>query len=276
MKLFILFMLFALTIFSQYIPYNNRIVKGDKAAVVCSSPIAAQVGIDILKKGGNAFDAAIAIGFTMAVTYPQAGNIGGGGFLVGFDAMNGPFTLDYRETAPKASFKDMYLDDDKEPIEKMSSKTRAASGIPGTVKGFWELHKKYGKLAWKDLLDPAIQLAKNGFPIQHYLTKSLNKYAEDFLKHPQTYSIYAKESGFKRGDILIQKDLAKTLQRISDDGADGFYKGKTADLLVKEMNKGNGIITTKDLEDYKVIFRDAISFTFRDHQIISMPPPSST
>lgn len=275
MKLFFLTLVLCFSFFSQYIPYNNRIIKGKKAAVVCSSPEAAQIGIDILKQGGNAFDASVAVAFAMAVTYPQAGNIGGGGFLVGFSEKDGEFTLDYREKAPLSASKDMYLDKDKNPVENMSTETHAASGVPGTVMGFWKLHQKYGKLTWEKLLKPSINLAENGFPLSDYVAYSMNS-SKDYLKtHSQTKSIYYKESGFKSGDLFVQKDLAKTLKRISSNGINDFYNGETAKLLLKEMNKGNGFISKKDLETYAVKFRKPVSFEFNGHQVISMPLPSS-
>ena len=262
------------TSYTQYIPFNNRIVHGKKGAVVCSSPEAAEVGIAILQQGGNAFDASVAVAFAMAVTYPQAGNIGGGGFLVGF-AENKPFTLDYREKAPKRAHRDMFLDDNKNPIKDMSTHTRAASGVPGTVKGFWELHKKYGSLSWEKLVQPSIHLAKNGFPISEFLAYSLNSNTKKLSKNAEAKRLFTKVSSFKRGDILVQKELSETLERIAQMGADGFYKGKTARLLLNELSKGNGYITQHDLDEYTVKFRKPISFSYKGHTVISMPPPSS-
>lgn len=245
------------------------------AAVVTAHPIASEVGVEILKKGGNAMDAAIAVKFALAVVYPNAGNLGGGGFLVYRNKLGEVASLDFREKAPAASFKDMYLDQNGNPITELSLYGQLAAGVPGTAAGMDEAYKKYGSLPWKVLLQPAIELAQKGFPITAQQAKEFNHYQEDFKKYNHKGAAIIRNDIWEEGDLFKQKDLAKTLKRIAQKGRNGFYKGKTADLIVAEMKRGNGLITHKDLESYQAIWRNPIVGTYKGYKIISMPPPSS-
>lgn len=247
----------------------------ENGAVVSAHPIASQVGLDILKKGGNAVDAAIAVKFALAVVYPNAGNLGGGGFMVYRSHDGHVNSLDFREKAPEAAFKDMYLDNLGNPIKDLSLYGHLAAGVPGSVAGMDEAHQKYGSLKWSVLLAPAIKLAENGFEITQRQANEFNSYKSEFIKHNPLGADIIRNEPWKKGDKFIQKDLAKTLKRISKSRRDGFYKGETADLIVAEMNRGKGIITHKDLQDYQAIWRNPIVGKYKKYKIISMPPPSS-
>jgi gamma-glutamyltranspeptidase/glutathione hydrolase len=243
--------------------------------VVCATPNAAQVGLDILKKGGNAVDVAVAVQFALAVTHPEAGNIGGGGFMVYRSASGKTSTLDFREKAPAAAGPDMYLDGAGKVIPDMSLYTHKASGVPGSVDGMVEAHHKYGKLKWAELVQPAINIARNGFTISRRLASSLNRGREQFVKLNAGKNYLLKDGEWKEGDMLVQQDLAKTLEQIRDKGRDGFYRGVVAGQLVEEMKKGNGLITKADLENYHSVWRNAITGYYKSYKIITMPPPSS-
>lgn len=245
------------------------------AAVVTAHPIASQVGVDILQQGGNAIDAAIAVKFTLAVVYPNAGNLGGGGFMVYRDKNGQTSSLDFREKAPLASHRDMYLDDNGNPITDLSLYGSLAAGVPGSVAGMEEAHKKYGSLPWKQLLQPAIDLAEKGFKITEKQSKEFNQYKDRFVKYNPAGAAIIKEEAWQADDLFVQAELAQTLKRIADEGRDGFYKGHTADLIVQEMQRGNGIISHQDLEDYQAIWRDPVVGSYKNYNIISMPPPSS-
>nr|WP_288813069.1 gamma-glutamyltransferase [uncultured Sphingobacterium sp.] len=247
----------------------------NKAAVVTAHPLASEVGVMILKKGGNAIDAAVAVQFALAVVYPNAGNIGGGGFMLYRNNQGQYDALDFRETAPKKAHRDMYLDAQKNVIPNLSLYSRLASGIPGSVAGMWEAHQKYGKLAWKDLLTPAIDLASKGFEISERQAKEFESHKERFVRLNPTGAAIIKNTTWKTGDLFIQVDLASTIERIANEGRDGFYKGKTADFLVAEMNKDKGIITHEDLTSYRALWRAPIASSYRGHKVVSMPPPSS-
>jgi gamma-glutamyltranspeptidase / glutathione hydrolase len=255
--------------------YNKSIIK-DKAMVACAHPLAAKVGQDILARGGNAVDAAIAMQFALAVVYPQAGNIGGGGFMV-YRAANGESnTLDYREIAPEKASRDMYLDDKKNVIPLLSQNGHLASGVPGSVAGMYESYLKYSKLKnWKMLVKPAIELAKTGFKITKQEADNLNGFQEDFKKYNTTSPVFVKTEKWNPGDVLIQKDLAQTLKLIMRKGRDGFYKGAVARKIVAEMSLGKGIITAKDLAEYKAVWRAPLEGKYKGYDLISMPPPSS-
>jgi len=258
-------------------PYHYAIVKSqtfNKASIACASPIAANVGAAIMKQGGNAFDAAIAVNFALAVVYPGAGNIGGGGFMVAKTTTGKTIALDYRETAPAKAFRDMYLDSNGKPQLNLSQYGRLSSGVPGTVAGLFSMHQ-HAKLLIKTLIQPAIDLAENGFAISAREANSLNAMRESFLKNSSTRSAFIKDVKWKEGDTLIQKELAETLKRIRDLGQKGFYEGKTAELIVAEMQKGNGIISLNDLKNYTVKERTALVFTYKGNTIIGMPPSSS-
>lgn len=249
--------------------------KYQNGMVVCAYPDAAKVGIEILKKGGNAVDAAVAVQFALAVVHPQAGNLGGGGFMVFRSGKGETNTLDFREKAPALATTNMYLDAAGNVIPDMSLATHQASGVPGSVDGMVEAHKKYGKLKWNQLVQPAIDLAQNGFKITARLASDMNSKRETFIQmNPgKTYLVNAEP--WKEGDILVQTDLAKTLQLIHDNGRAGFYAGKTADAIVAEMKRGNGLISTTDLANYHAVWRKAIKGTYKQYTIFTMPPPSS-
>jgi gamma-glutamyltranspeptidase/glutathione hydrolase len=243
--------------------------------VVCAYPDAAQVGLDVLKKGGNAVDAAVAVQFALEVTFPEAGNIGGGGFMVYRSAKGEANALDFREKAPASASQNMYLDSAGNVIPGMSLATHSASGVPGSVDGMVEAHKKYGHLKWEELVQPAINLARNGFKLTAHMAKDLNGDSLEFKKRNGGNTYLWKAGGWKEGDVLIQEDLAKTLEQIRDKGRAGFYDGKVGDELVNEMKKGNGLITKADLENYHAVWRKALTGTYKDYKIITMPPPSS-
>lgn len=240
-------------------------------AVASPDQYGALVAEQILRKGGNAVDAAIATAFTLAVTYPEAGNIGGGGFmLVWFDGK--PYFLDYRETAPAAAHKDMYLDADKQVIENLSLIGHKASGVPGTVMGLWLAHKKFGSLPWPDLIAPAIHYASAGFTV----AENQYQYRADVLQQLDGKTNFGQYFGaMKAGENFKQPELADTLKRIAAQGPDDFYKGTTAKLLVAEMQRGKGLITLDDLAAYRAGWREALVTPWRDKQLVSASPPSS-
>src|SRR6201996_390419 len=243
--------------------------------VVCAYPDAAQVGLDILKKGGNAVDAAVAVQFALAVTFPEAGNIGGGGFMVYRSAQGETNTLDFREKAPAAASQNMYLDSAGNVIPGLSLSTHLASGVPGSVDGMVEAHKKYGKLKWEELVQPAIDLARNGFKITKRMAGDLNRETSEFKKLNEGKSYLLKDSLWQEGDVLVQEDLAKTLEQIRDKGRAGFYEGAVADELVSEMQSGKGLISKADLKNYHAVWRKALTGSYKGYKIITMPPPSS-
>lgn len=246
----------------------------NKGVVVSAHPLASEAGAKILKMGGNAYDAAIATQYALAVVYPQAGNIGGGGFLVGVKNNGEKFTIDYRETAPKKASRDMYVDKNGKANTDLSQNGRLAVGVPGSVAGFFAT-LPYCKLPMEKLVQPAIDMAEKGFAITEQEANLLNVHKEVFQKHNASSMAFVKNENWKAGDILVQKELAETLKLIQKSGAKGFYEGKTADLLVAEMKKGNGIITLEDLKNYKVATRTALEFDYKGNRVVSMPFPSS-
>lgn len=247
--------------------------------VVSASQLASEVGVEIMESGGNAIDAAVATGFALAVTFPQAGNIGGGGFLVAHLANGRNITIDFRETAPSAAHRDMFLDENDEVIKDMSLRSHRAVGVPGSVAGLLTAWRHYGSgnVSLKQLLKASISLAKNGFPISERFAQSLNNSQNLFQKDDGASEVFIRSDRkhWQTNDLLIQKDLAKTLQRIAKYDLDGFYSGKTAELIVKEMKEGNGLITLKDLDSYSPKLRAPIIGTYKNYKIISMGPPSS-
>lgn len=274
LRVLVLILLFQIAKSQDNIPTASS-PKYKKGMVVCATPYAAQVGLDILKKGGNVIDAAVAVQFALQVTHPEAGNIGGGGLMV-YRAANGTTkTLDFREKAPANSNANMYLDSTGKVIPDLSLNTRKASGVPGSVDGMATAHKKLGSLKWAELIQPAIDLARKGFKISKRLANDLNRTKSDFVKNNQQNAYLINENGWKEGDLLVQEDLAKTLELIRDKGRDGFYSGPVANLIVKEMKSGNGIITNADLENYHSVWRNAITGDYKNYHIITMPPPSS-
>lgn len=242
--------------------------------VVSAHPSASKVGLEILKKGGNAVDAAVAVQFALAVVYPTAGNLGGGGFLVYRSATGELATLDFREKAPEKASRDMYLDASGNAIPEKSLFGHLAAGVPGSVDGMVKAHEKFGKLKWTDLLQPAINLAKNGFPVTEKQAEELNEMQEPFMKFNPGKSYFIKKN-FKGGDIWIQEDLAKTLELIRDNGREGFYSGPVADYIIAEMIAGGGLISKEDLKNYQAQWREPLVGKYKDYKIITMPPVSS-
>ncbi len=258
-------------------PYDYTIEKKQvvkNGAVVSAHPLASMAGVHILKSGGNAVDAAIATQFALAVVYPGAGNLGGGGFLVARLADGKNVAIDYREKAPGAAHRDMYLDSAGNAIEDLSIYGHLAAGVPGTVAGLFA-SAKYGKLPMEKLIAPAIELAEKGFVITEAEARSLNSLREKFLKYNTMPTAFVKEGEWKAGDTLVQTDLANTLKRISREGMKGFYEGETAKLIVEEMQRGNGIITLEDLKAYEAKEREPVVFDYKGHEVITMSLPSS-
>jgi gamma-glutamyltranspeptidase/glutathione hydrolase len=243
--------------------------------VVCAYPDAAKAGLEILKKGGNAVDAAVAVQFALAVTLPEAGNIGGGGFMVYRSASGQTNTLDFREKAPARASVNMYLDSVGNIISDKSLYTHQAPGVPGSVDGMITAHKRYGKLKWADLVQPAINLALNGFKVTKHLADDLNGDNANFRKLNPGKKYLIKEGAWKEGDILVQEDLGKTLEQIRDKGRAGFYEGRVADQIVAEMGHGNGLMSKADLQIYHSVWRRALTGNYKGYKIITMPPPSS-
>ena len=276
-NLLFLLLILAQTVSAQFtdISIVKEVKAKEKGLVVSAHPLASEAGAQILKKGGNAFDAAIATQFALAVVYPQAGNIGGGGFLVGYTKKGEKIALDYRETAPKNASRDMYLDEKGKANTDLSQNGRLAVGVPGSVSGMFYTHQKFGKLPMSVLIQPAIDLAQKGFALTEREANLLNETREDFLKHNSHPTAFTKEIPWKKGDILVQKELAQTLKLIQKQGQKAFYEGKNAQLLVSEMKRGNGIITLEDLKNYKTKERKALQFDYKNHEIVSMPLPSS-
>jgi gamma-glutamyltranspeptidase / glutathione hydrolase len=260
------------------LPQSKEKITGliaDSAMVVSAHPLASAVGADILKKGGNAVDAAIATQFALAVVYPSAGNIGGGGFMVLRDKDGKVATLDYREMAPSAGSEKMYLQPDGQIIKGASEKGHLSSGVPGTVAGLVESHAKYGTLPWKDLVQPAIDLALNGFPLTKRQARSFTKLQDTLKRYNTVVPEFLIREKWQENDTIKWLDLGHTLERIRDNGFAGFYEGKTADDIVAEMQRGKGLITHQDLKNYKAVWREAIVSKYKEYKIISMAPPSS-
>ena len=275
-KLSLFFLLVSYFAFAQFTDINiiKEIHTKNKGLVVSAHPLASEAGAQVMKMGGNAYDAVIATQYALAVVYPQAGNIGGGGFLVGVKNNGEKFTIDFRETAPAKSSRDMYLDKKGNANTDLSQNGRLAVGIPGSVAGFFAT-LKHAKLPMEKLIQPAIDLAEQGFAITEREASLLNNQMEYFHQHNKNTTVFQKSTPWKQGDLLIQKDLATTLKRIQKNGAKGFYEGKTAELIVEEMKRGNGIITLNDLKNYKVVEKKPISFNYKGTEIVSMPLPSS-
>ena len=254
-------------------------VFGENGMVVSASRQASEVGVEILKKGGNAVDAAVTVGFVLAVTSSANGNIGGGGFMVSALSNGSVFSLDYREKAPAAAHRDMYLDPDGDIVEGMSLYSRAASGVPGSVDGLLKALADYGSgnINRRQALAPAIRLAEKGFILSHYEATRLNHNKDLFKQNEAAAEIFVRKDGrsWQAGDRLLQADLARTLKRISKHGQDGFYRGHVADLIVAEMKRGNGFISHEDLKNYSSVYRTPVTGSFHEYGILSMGPPSS-
>lgn len=245
--------------------------------VASAHPEASRVGVEILKKGGTAADAAVAVQFALAVVHPSAGNIGGGGFLVYRTKKGKNYTLDFREKAPSQGHKDMYLDANGNVIQGLSMTGHLASGVPGSVDGMVQIHKKFCKLSWADLLQPSVDLAEKGVILTAKEAAGLNRIKGDLQKLNLNTTYFLRQDGrsWQAGDTLIQADLGKTLRRIQVEGRAGFYEGQTAEMLVKEMQRGKGIITTDDLKQYHSAWRKPIVGQYKDYKLITMPPVSS-
>lgn len=274
-----------LYIFSLFVILSGCVVRSpkkpipgliaDSAMVVSAHPLASHTGVIVLRKGGNAVDAAVAVQLALAVVYPSAGNIGGGGFMVLRQADGTTNTLDYRERAPSAATSKMFLDKDGNVTPGASERGHLASGVPGTVAGLVEAHKKYGSLPWRDLVQPAIDLALNGFLLTHNEAENLNDIQDDLKAFNSVTPAFLIRDEWKAGDTVRYTDLGNTLQRIRDNGLAGFYEGKTAEDIVAEMKRGNGLITQEDLKSYRAVWRKPLKFEYKEYNVISMGPPSS-
>ncbi len=260
-----------------YEPAQKEMAYGDNGMVTTQHFLATSVGEKILNKGGNAYDASIAIAFTLAVVLPRAGNIGGGGFMVMYDKdTSKAYSIDYREKAPEKSFRDMYLNEDGSfNNQNLSTFGYLSSGVPGTVAGLWEVHQKFGSLPWNDLLEDAIFYAENGFNISSYMADVLYNYNEKMSFFPETKKIFQADFPDFKNKKFLQKDLAKTLRIISLKGKDGFYKGDIAKKISEDMRANGGLITINDLKNYNPVWREPLVSSYRNNQIITMPPPSS-
>ena len=256
---------------------QKETARGNNGMVTTQHFIATAVGEEILNKGGNAYDASIAIAFTLAVVLPRAGNIGGGGFMVMYDSETSKeYSIDYREKAPALSTRDMYLNDDGSFNDKyLSTFGYLSIGVPGTVAGLWEVHKRFGSLPWSTLIEDAINYAENGFYMTDYMADVLYKYNEKMSYFPETKKIFQKDYPNFRNKKLFQKDLAKTLRIISLNGRDGFYKGEVAKKITDQMQLNGGLIQSADLENYNPVWREPIISSYRNNKIITMGPPSS-
>lgn len=254
---------------------QNHGVFAQNGMVVTANPLATEIGVRILEQGGNAFDAAIAVKYALAVTYPIAGNIGGGGFMVYRTADGEVGALDFRETAPLNASRDMYLDETGDIIPGASRIGHLSAGVPGTVAGMDETYKKFASLPFETLIQPAIDLARDGYINTAFQAEQLNRFQEEFRSVNTTIPDLVRDELWEEGDIIVFEDLARTLERIRDYGRDGFYAGETADLIIAEMEAGGGIITRKDLLAYEAVWRDPILVTYGPYTIFSMPPSSS-
>ncbi|TBR20151.1 MAG: gamma-glutamyltransferase [Chitinophagaceae bacterium] len=278
-SIFTLFFLVTAQSQNKAYPYDiQKKVICENGAVVSAHVLASKAGVAMLKKGGNAIDAAIATQLALAVVHPSAGNLGGGGFLVARLQNGTTTTIDYREMAPGKAHRDMYLDEMGNAKFSESQNGHLSSGVPGTVAGLFQSHQ-YAKLPFAQLIQPAIDLAANGFIISEREARSLNALKNEFLKYNTIIPAFVNTTNdnqeWKGGDMLIQKDLAATLIRIQHEGAKGFYEGETASLIVAEMKRGNGIISLEDLKNYKAITRLPHIFDYKGHTIVGMPMPSS-
>lgn len=271
---FLLFYIFLMLPYSRICAQHQYGTLAAQAMVVSAHPEASRVGVDILKKGGNAIDAAVAVQMALAVVYPQAGNIGGGGFLIYRSAKGEAFCLDFRETAPAAAHRDMYLDSNGNIIPQLSIDGHLAAGVPGTVDGCIAMHERFGTLPWADLIQPAVDLARNGFVLTEKEAGFINK-EKALFERLNRFNYFQKIGEWAAGDTIHLEDLAGTLARIRDGGRAGFYAGQTAALLLAEMQYGGGIITQADLDNYHSVWRTPLRGSYKNMSLITMPPPSS-
>ncbi len=267
--------IFLILLFSSQLFASGELVYSQNGMVVSASELASEVGVNILKQGGNAVDAAVAAGFALAVTYPAAGNIGGGGFMV--IHLNGHnTTIDFREVAPHAATEQMLLDEEGNYNTKRSLHQWTSIGIPGSVAGLVYALEKYGTMDLSAVIQPAIDLAENGFVLDYWLVESINKFHSSFVSIESSKNIFTDNGdSLKMNFLFVQKDLANTLKLIRDNGKDGFYKGIIADIFVEQSGKNNGLISYDDLENYEAIEREPIISNYKEYQIIGMPPPSA-
>ncbi|MEO6589098.1 MAG: gamma-glutamyltransferase [Pyrinomonadaceae bacterium] len=289
MKLFtrVSTLILVISFFFSFIPAQLAVraawrdpIRANNAIVASQHELASKIGADIMKRGGNAVDAAIAVGLALAVVYPEAGNLGGGGFMLVRFKDGRTAAIDYREMAPKAVSRDIYVDKDGNVLRGEGSSTIGyrASGVPGTPAGFDYAFKKYGsgKVKWSELVEPARQLAADGYVLSYRLANLFKAYQKNLEKYEDSKRIFLKDGKFyEEGELFRQPDLAQTLARIQTNGADGFYTGKTAQLIADDMKAHNGLITLEDLKNYKLKEREPLKGKYRGYEIISMPPPSS-
>ena len=253
-------------------------VLGDSGMVAAQNRLSAEAGAKVLAAGGNAVDAAIATGFSLAVTLPRAGNLGGGGFMLIHDAESGEdFAVDYREIAPQSATRDMYLDENGDVDKNLARFSHLAAGVPGTVAGFYFAHQKFGRLPWKRLLQPAIQQAREGIVVSHDMAELLKVWQKSLCRDEAACGYFFKKDGvpYEAGDLFVQSDLAGTLQLIADQGPDAFYEGRIAEQIIAEMQRGGGLIDVPSLAAYEPIVRTVMRGTYRGYEIVTMPPPSS-
>ena len=270
------FLVFTTVILMSFSILGNEVVSSE-GVVVSRSKLASDAGLSVLLKGGNAVDAAVATAFTLAVVHPAAGNLGGGGFMVIRFNDGTVITNDHREVAPLAASRDMFLDEEGNYDSQKSLRSHHASGIPGSVRGLLDAHERYGKLPRDEVISQAIHLAKDGFSLPADLVSAFASRKELWERNKGSREKFLKEDGstYEEGELFVQPDLARTLERIRDLGYDGFYKGETADLIVEEMKRGGGLITHEDLEQYRSVWRAPIHGTYKGFEVFSMPPPSS-
>jgi gamma-glutamyltranspeptidase/glutathione hydrolase len=272
-----IFLLLFIILFFSYNSFSESKdpVRGKNGMVVSASELASQVGVEILKKGGNAVDAAVAVGFALAVTYPAAGNIGGGGFMVIHLNDGTNTTIDYREKAPLSATEFLYQDSLGNFLPEKSQEGVTSSGVPGSVAGLIYALEKYGSLSLAEIIQPAIDLARNGFVLEYRLARSFEYEIDSFNKYESSKKIFTKDgSAFIEGDLFIQNDLANTLELIKNGGVDGFYSGKTAELIVNQISQQGGYITIEDLRNYRPIERSPITTDYKGYKVITMGPPS--
>ena len=277
---FLFLLLLAFTLNAENTIFNSKAIVhpevGRNGMVVSQHYLATNAGHSILEEGGNAYDAAIAVAFALAVVLPRAGNIGGGGFMVMFDeASQESYSIDYRETAPEAATKDMFLNSDGSVNKKRATQGVLSIGVPGTVYGMWEVHKKFGSLPWSKLLAPAIELAEDGFLISPFMADALNKRYKKLGKYENFKKIFYQNYPVQMHQRLKQPNLAETLKTISKNGVKGFYEGEIATMIDAYMRENGGLITKKDLKNYRPIWRDTLHGSFNEYEIVTMGPPSS-
>ena len=253
-------------------------VLGAAGMVAAQNRLSAEVGAQVLEDGGNAVDAAIATGFSLAVTLPRAGNLGGGGFMLIHDADSGEnVAVDYREMAPLGATRDMYLDENGDVDKNRTRFSHLAAGVPGTVAGFYYAHEKFGRLPWSRLLQPAITQARDGILVSYDFAESLKRRQESLCRDEAACGYFFKKGAvpYEAGELFVQDDLADTLQLIADQGPDAFYVGEIAALIIAEMDRGGGLIDAPSLAAYQPVVRSVVQGTYRGYDIVTMPPPSS-